>query len=180
MTKDASWELLERKKVYNSKFLSVYEDRVKLPRGEILDNYTVVRKPNIVIVVATDQDNNIITLREYKHAQDKILRVLPAGQMRDGESAVETAKRELLEETGYGGGSFKELGVIYDYPTKDLHKVYIVRAEKVREKSKVRHENSESININVIAVHKLRKEIKNGDWQVASAIASLVISGILF
>jgi hypothetical protein len=54
MENNEHWQRLDRKTVYDSKFLKVYEDRVKLPNGAEIDDYTVVEKPSIVMVVATD------------------------------------------------------------------------------------------------------------------------------
>lgn len=174
------WKLLDRKKVYGSKFVNVYEDKVELPNGSVIDDYTVIEKPSIVMVVATDKNNNVIVLREYKYAAGETLLSLPAGHKKKDEQPIDTAKRELLEETGFSGDEFEELGVLFDYPTKDLHKVYVVRAKNVIKRGDTEDEETETISYQLITVDELKNQIKNKEWKGSSALASLTLSGILF
>lgn len=174
------WKLIERKKVFSSRFLNVYEDRVELPNGKIIDNYTVVEKPSIVMIVATDINNNVIVLREYKHGADEVLYTLPAGHKKENESSIDTAKKELAEETGYIGGTFEDAGILYDYPSKDIHKVFVVRAKDLTLTTIVSHEETESITSMALPIKHLKLQIANREWKTSSALAALAISGVLF
>src|SRR5215471_15139648 len=127
MSNEEHWQRLDRKTVYDSKFLKIYEDKVRLANGTKIDDYTVVEKPNVVMVVATDTNGDIIVLREYKYAADETMLTLPAGHKKNDEEPIAAARRELLEETGFGGGTFEVVGILRDYPTKDLHTVHVVR-----------------------------------------------------
>ena len=180
MSKNKNWKLLKRKKVYGSKFVNVYEDKIELTNGSIIDDYTVIEKPSVVIVVATDKNNHIIVLREYKYAAGETLLSLPAGHKKKDEQPIDAARRELLEETGFGGNDFEELGMLYDYPTKDLHKVYVIRAKNVVKKGDVEHEETEMISYQSLTVDELKNQIKNKEWKGSSALASITFSGILF
>ncbi len=180
MNGDVHWQRLDRKIVYDSKFLKVYEDKVRLSNGKEIDDYTVVEKPSIVMVVATDTEGNVIVMREYKYAADETMLVLPAGHKKSDEDPVDAARRELLEETGFGGGSFEEVGILRDYPTKDLHEVYVVRAVGVSRKAGTQHEDTESISFQLITLDELKQQIKNKEWKSSSALASVTLSGVLF
>lgn len=57
-----SWKRLKRTTLVDTKFLKVYADKVELPNGEIIDDYTVVEKPDYIIVIAVDELGNLITL----------------------------------------------------------------------------------------------------------------------
>lgn len=180
MPKNIGWKLIERKKVFSSKFVNVYEDKVELPDKSIIDDFTVIEKPDIVMIVATDSNNEVVILNEYKHASGKTLLTLPAGHKRKNEQPTDAAKRELFEETGFTGKDFEELGIIYDYPSKDLHKVYVVRAKNVSWKNNTKHEETEIINYQLIKPNNLKKQIEDKKWKTSSAIAALTLSGILF
>jgi 8-oxo-dGTP pyrophosphatase MutT (NUDIX family) len=106
--------------------------------------------------------------------------VLPAGHIKSGEDTVEAAQRELLEETGFGGGTFEEIAILKDYPTKDLHSVYVVRAINVSPQAETEHEETETITFETVTVDGLKRQIKNGEWKSSSALASITVSGILF
>lgn len=174
------WQRLNRKQVYNSKFLKVYEDTVRLPNGQALADYTVVEKPSVVIVVATTASNDVLVLREYKYAANKELLTLPAGHLKTGEKPTDAAKRELLEETGFTADTFDELGVLYDYPTKDLHVVHVVRARRVSKVAAEQPEATETIRHEIVSLNELKAQIKGVEWQASSALAALARAGILF
>lgn len=175
---DLEWKLIQRKKVFSSRFVNVYEDKVELPNGKIINDYTVVEKPSIVLIVATDSSNRILILREYKYAAGKYLLSLPAGHIKHDEKPLAAAKRELLEETGFGG-DFEELGILHDYPTKDLHKVYVVRAKNITQKGQTSHEETESITHEFVSIPQLKKQIHNKKWQICSSLAAIALSGLL-
>jgi ADP-ribose pyrophosphatase len=173
------WEKLERKIAYDSKFVKVYEDKVRLPNNTIIENYTVVKKMDIVIIVATTKNEEVLAITEYKYGADSYLKVLPAGHIEDGENPIETAKRELLEETGYAGEKYEYVDFIYEYPSKDSHKVHIVRVFNITKKEDEKTEITESIDeVFLVPLKKLVSEIKNKEWKVSSALAALVLSDI--
>ena len=79
--------------------MKVYEDTVRLPDGNVIDDYTVVTLPSGVIVVATDEEGRLLTQYEYKYAINKTILNLPSGSIEGGVSVLDTAKKELLEES---------------------------------------------------------------------------------
>ncbi|HZE87488.1 MAG TPA: NUDIX hydrolase [Methylomirabilota bacterium] len=174
-----TWKLIDRKKVYDSKFVKVYEDKVELPNGKVLDDYTVIEKPSIVMVVATDENNNVIILNEYKYAAGDTLLSLPAGHKKENEEPGAAAKRELLEETGFSTDEIEEIGILHDYPTKDLHKVFVVRAKNIRKTNETNHEETEIIKYKLVSLDELKQQILNKEWKASSALAAITISGIL-
>ena len=171
------WQRLSRKTLVDTPFLKVYEDAIRLPNGSLIDDYTVVKKRDIVVIVATDNNDNLITMREYKYAAEKELLTLPAGQIDKDETVEAAAERELLEETGYGGGDFTFVDVLNEYPTKDLHTISVVRATGVVRIKDVQHEATETIGaIELQPVDEVKQAVKNGDWKTTSAIAALSIT----
>lgn len=174
-----AWKRIDRKAVFNSKFLKVYQDRIELPNGDIINDYTVVEKPSIVMIVATDHKGDVLILHEYKYAANQTLLTLPSGHIKDGESPVGAAERELLEETGYQAKKYNLMSAIYDYPSKDLHTVYVVRAYDIEQAQKTDHEKTEEISFELIDRSKLKEQVKNKEWKITSAIAALAICGII-
>lgn len=177
--KKTSWKLLNRKVIYQSKFLEIFDDTVELPDKTIFDHYSVIKKPDIVIIIATI-DEKIIMVDEYKYAADAVMKVLPAGHLKTGEIPTDAARRELLEETGYSGNDFKHLGVLREYPTKDLHRVHVVLANNVRKLSRKSLEQGENNKIVFVTIEAIKRKIKKNQIQSSSTLAALSISGLLF
>jgi 8-oxo-dGTP pyrophosphatase MutT (NUDIX family) len=72
--------------------------------GTLLDPYHVIELPNWVNTLAFTSGGDIVLVREYRHGTGTIMLELPSGTVEPGEDALAAARRELLEETGYGGG----------------------------------------------------------------------------
>jgi len=81
------------------------------------DHYEIVNRPHAVAIVALDDSNNILLVKQYRPAIGKEILEIPAGLVEDGEHPIDTAIRELKEETGYFPieDSIEYLG--YMYPT---------------------------------------------------------------
>lgn len=175
-----SWELISRKNLIDSAFLQVFADTVKLPNGRIIENYTVVKKHDVVIIVASTPDQKILAFREYKYAVDQVMKTLPAGHVEDEEDPLNAAKRELLEETGYTSDEFTLCGTLYEYPTKDIHKVYIVSAKNIQLRGEQSLEDTESIEeMRLVSPQDLQKEIEKGEWTTTAILAAFMMAGVL-
>jgi 8-oxo-dGDP phosphatase len=80
--------------------VTVRRDAVELPDGEVVGR-EVVEHPGAVAILALDDEDRVLMIRQYRHPVGATLWEIPAG-LRDvaGEPLVETARRELLEEAG--------------------------------------------------------------------------------
>jgi 8-oxo-dGDP phosphatase len=94
------WPVRESEILVRAHIVTVRMDTVELPNGELVAR-EVVEHPGAVGVVALDDDDRVLMIRQYRHPVGATLYEIPAG-LRDvaGEPLVETARRELLEEAG--------------------------------------------------------------------------------
>lgn len=176
----ANWKLINRKVGYDSRFVTVYEDEVELPNGTKIPDYTVVKKPDFTMIVATDPQGKVVLIREYKYAIDQEVWTLPAGHIEKEEAILENASKELREETGYTAENFEEVGIMHDYPSKDCHKMHVIRATNIT-KGETAHEDTESISaIQLFSPDEIKEMISRGEFKASAVIAALVIAEILF
>ena len=87
------------KLVYSGKMLQVHEDQVSLPDGTTAQREYVVH-PGAALILPMFDDDSILLERQYRYPVGLHLYELPAGKFEPGEPSLETARRELLEETG--------------------------------------------------------------------------------
>ena len=88
------------KLVYAGRMLEVREDEVLLPDGNEARREYVVH-PGAALILPLFDDDHVLLERQYRYPVGQHLYELPAGKFERDESSLETAKRELLEETGY-------------------------------------------------------------------------------
>ena len=80
------------------------------------DGYEIARTPDAVAIVALDAEERIVLVRQRRPAIDETSLELPAGLVDEGEEPLQTARRELREETGLSGGSWRELASFWTSP----------------------------------------------------------------
>jgi len=113
--------------VFQGSFLSVRRDRVSLPDGqEVSREY--VQHPGAVAVVALTGDGRIVMERQHRYPLQRDFIEVPAGKREAGESPLETARRELQEETGYAASHWERLGVIHNAIAYSDESIEIYRA----------------------------------------------------
>lgn len=93
-----------------SPFLKVRVETIDLPDGRRIEDYYQLEMPSFACIFAETEDGRVITYRQYRHGPKRVSLVFPGGHLNPGEDPLDTAKRELLEETGFVGADWQDLG----------------------------------------------------------------------
>lgn len=99
-----SYEVLESRKTYEGKIVTITVDKLRMPNGSEAYRETVIRKKNAAGVLAVDTDGRLLFVRQYRHPFREMLLEIPAGVIEEGESGEAAVLRELEEETGKRAG----------------------------------------------------------------------------
>ena len=144
MPKNLTEVTLRRKDVYDGKILKVHVDDVRLPNGREAVR-EVVDHVDGAAVLAMDEANRVLVVRQYRYVFGKVLAELPAGKLDPGEDPVVGALRELKEELGVtaapadlhecGLRRFRFESVFHGKPFKDnqVSKVFCLWLDKEAE-----------------------------------------------
>jgi ADP-ribose pyrophosphatase len=100
----------ESRRVYEGRLVSVTLERWGAHEREIVEH------PGAVAIVAVDRDGCVALVRQLREATRGDLLELPAGTLKTGESPLESAQRELAEETGLTGGEWRKAAVFWTTP----------------------------------------------------------------
>ena len=90
----------------------------------------MVEHPGASVVLAVDDEDRVLVVRQYRHPAGQRLVELPAGLLdQPGEDPEEAARRELVEETGYDAASWTRLASTYSSPgvTSEVIHLYLAR-----------------------------------------------------
>jgi len=160
--KEPIWEVLDSKPLVDSPWLGVEAQTCKLPNGKIISPFYVVRQPDWVLILAQNTDQEWILGRQYRHGMRKWFLEFPAGIIDAGENPLQAAKRELLEETGFGGGEWKSLQTFSVNPDRQISRFHIVLAKGVELKSGTDFDDSEDIHQVRLTTDEVNNRIHNG------------------
>jgi len=127
-------EFLQGELVFSGRLLKVHRDRVRLPDGsEAVREY--IRHPGAVAIVALFADGRVLLERQFRYPLGRAFIEIPAGKLEPGEAHLATAKRELLEETGYVAAEWRRLGLIHNaigYSDEGIE-IWLARGLELRE-----------------------------------------------
>jgi 8-oxo-dGTP pyrophosphatase MutT (NUDIX family) len=134
INEEGKWEIVSTEYLVRRPWLTARRDVVRLPDGRINPEYYVLEYPDWVNVIAITREGQIVMERQYRHGLGNTCFELPCGVIEEGETPLEAAKRELLEETGYAGGSWQEWMTLSPNPSTSnnlTHSFLAVGVEKV-------------------------------------------------
>jgi len=116
------------RRAFDGHLLHVRVDDVRLPSGRESVR-EIVEHPGSVVIVALTTDQEVLMIRQFRYATGRYLLELPAGLIDPGEHFMESAARELIEETGYRAGSLRHLTTVFMSPGYTQERSAIVLAK---------------------------------------------------
>jgi ADP-ribose pyrophosphatase len=112
VSSDFTEKKITSRTAYRGSLLTVIEDQVRLPDGSTAAREYVMH-PGAAIILPLFDDGSVLLERQFRYPLGQHFYELPAGKLEADEPALETAKRELLEETGYVALEWRELGRLH-------------------------------------------------------------------
>jgi 8-oxo-dGTP pyrophosphatase MutT (NUDIX family) len=122
------WRTLSSRVIYRNSWLSLREDKVIRPDGAE-GIYSVVEMRPSCGIVAINEDGQIALVGQWRYVHNKYSLEIPTGGSEQGETPLDGAKRELLEETGLTAGDWSALGTIDNSngATTDVAHLFVAR-----------------------------------------------------
>jgi 8-oxo-dGTP pyrophosphatase MutT (NUDIX family) len=134
INEEKKWKILSSEYLIRRPWLTARRDVAELPDGRINHEYYVLEYPDWVNIIAITKNGRIVMERQYRHALGNTCYELPCGVIEAGETPLEAAQRELLEETGFAGGEWQEWMTLSPNPatsTNLAHSFLATGVEKV-------------------------------------------------
>ena len=159
----AQWKVLRSDYLHRRPWLTVRKDELELPNGHVIPEYYVLEYPDWVNVIAVTTDDQFVFVRQYRHGIGRTDYELCAGvcDPEDG-SPLEAARRELEEETGYGGGDWKEFMVLSANPATNTNMTYCYLATGVERVATPHPEDSEDLSVHLLPFGEVRRMLGEG------------------
>ena len=124
-------KITSSKQVYSCSLFRVTEDRAVDGKTGFKIKRCVVRHVGSAVMMAVDEKNRILLVRQYRLPAERYLWELPAGRLDPGETPLQAAKRELREETGCSARKWTKLVTFFASPGYVQERMTIYRAEEL-------------------------------------------------
>ena len=168
---------ISSKLLYQGKFLQFKEDKVEIetnPKIESFRQYIV--HPGGVCIVPLLDNGNIILERQFRKPLERVILEIPAGKIDPGENdTLETAKRELQEETGYIAKNWIDLGLIYPCPGYSTEALQLYLAKDLIA-GKQQLDYGEIIELEILSIQEIENKIHKGEIRDSKTINGIYLA----
>lgn len=160
-------ELFEKKlnsrQVFDGVVVKLFVDEVELPNGK-KSVREIVRHPGAVCVIPVTDDGDVIMVRQFRYAFDRVLLEIPAGKLEPGEDPLCAALRELEEETGMVAESVQHIGELYTTVAILDEKIQMYLATGLTYKN-AHPDEDEFLEVEKVPLSTLVKMVMDGEIQ---------------
>lgn len=173
----AHWSVLASEPAGDYGLFRVTRDRARSPHTGNDHDVLAVHMSDWLTVVPLTAKNALVMVRQYRHGSRSIDLELPGGLLdhRD-ESPAAGVQRELLEETGYGGGDLISLGKLWPQPAFLSNRIWLFAMTGVAFQGEQILESGEEMEVVIIKPESISERIRSGEIGNAMTICALALA----
>lgn len=158
------WRVVNSKRILSiGPWLNVRQETVELPSGKQIPTWFVLEFPDWINVIAITRDGQFVMEDQYRHALGETHMEICAGVVDPGETPLEAAKRELSEETGFGGGNWELYMKLSPNPTNHNNLSWTFLATDVEPLEQQHQEQTEDIRVHLLSRAELEQVLREGE-----------------
>lgn len=151
---------VKSEKIFEGKIINLRVDTVELENQKYAKREIVEHK-NASAILAVNEKNEMLLVRQYRKAVEDFLYEVPAGIVNIAEEPVECALRELKEETGYEAKKINQIFEFYTSPGFSNEKVFLFKAEDMTYTS-TKFDEDECIETISVSKDEAKKMMETG------------------
>jgi len=187
--KDLIWEEISREHILQNEWIDIRKSCYRFPDGSVFEPFYSYSRRDYVVIVASDTEGNYICVRQFRQGIKEVTTEFPAGgiERRDGkeyggdgdlsaEDALDAAKRELLEETGYESDEWNHLLTVPSNATIADNYAHLFVARNCRKVADLSLDTTEFLKVVKLDAAQIESMIAKGDFKQAMHITAWLLS----
>ena len=164
--------MIDRKEVYQAKLFKVVHDHIQY-RDYQTKTYDLILHPGAVALIPIDKNENLLFVKQWRRAANRIMIELPAGTLEKGETPIDCADRELREETGYKANEITPLGGFYSAPGICSEYLYLFFAKSLTLDPLI-GDDTDEIDLLKVPLKQVLKMVQKGEIIDAKTVAGVL------
>ncbi|MBW2708464.1 MAG: NUDIX hydrolase [Deltaproteobacteria bacterium] len=166
------WEIVSSTKDRNYRIFNLRTDLAVSPRTGKQHHFFIMESPPWVNVIPLTPQNEVVLVKQYRHGTQDVTLEIPGGLVEDSDSPEGAAKRELLEETGYGASEVVLLGSVHPSPAIQDNQCFTYLAKNVFVSGDQEQDDKEDIQVVLRPLAEIPHMIKEGEITHALVLAA--------
>lgn len=168
------WKVIESEYLHRRPWLTVRREILQMPDGTVVPEYYVLEYPNWVNIIAITKERNFILVKQYRPGIEETCLELCAGVCeKEDATPLASAQRELMEETGYGGGTWTEFMRVAPNASATNNYSYCFIAENVEKLGDQALDESEELSVHLLSFGEVKELLESGRIIQATMAAPL-------
>ena len=183
------WEEVYSEKLVSDEWIEFRRQAYRFPDGTVFEPFYTYSRRDYVVIVASDEDGKYLCVRQFRQGIRKVTTEFCAGgiERSDGkqyggsqdtssENALEAAKRELREETGYESDDWKHLLTIPSNATIADNYAHLYVAKNCRKVASQDLDETEFLNVKLYTADEIEEMISNGEFPQSMHVVAWLLS----
>ena len=174
--RDLIWEELSTEHIIQDQWIDFRKSAYRYPDGRVYAPFYSYSRRDYTVIVASDEDGKYLCVRQFRQGIRAVTTEFPAGgiEQKDGreygdraagEDALECAKRELMEETGYASSDWTHLLTIPSNATVSDNYAHIFLAKGCRKRGEQNLDETERLDVIRLTADEIEELIHTGRFQ---------------
>lgn len=185
-----AWEEVRTEHIVRDEWIDFRRSAYRLPDGSVVEPFYSYSRRDYVVIVASDEEGNYLCVRQFRQGIKEVTTEFPAGgvERSDGkqygerrnpsaaEDALEAARRELLEETGYVSEEWRYLLSVPSHATIADNYAHVFVAGNCRKSREQHLDETEFLNVERYSAAEIEEMIQRGEFQQAVHILAWLLA----
>jgi ADP-ribose pyrophosphatase len=185
--KELAWEEIETEHIVEDEWIDFRKSTYRYPDGRVFSPYYSYSRRDYTVIVASDENGHYLCVRQFRQGIKEVTTEFPAGgiERTDGkeygsrdaaEAALDCAKRELREETGYESDEWAHLITVPSNATISDNYAYVFMAKNCRKAGDQHLDDTEYLNVKKLTADEIEELIRSGKFQQAVHVMAWLLA----
>ena len=171
------WNKTNQKTLYDTQWFKLHASNYEMPNRNLIRDFHTIEYKEWVHIIPLTKNNQVVMIEQYRPGVDKVCYEFPGGIVEDNEDIKKSAKRELIEETGYDSNSNLEL--IYSgtgNPAMNTNMNHGFLIKNCIKSHKQDLDRSEDIKVHEFSIYEIHEMIKKNELIYSTQVATFLIA----